>query len=227
MSNVEKKLIKDFREWRTQNKKDLTNKDAIKEDMGQFMEERFQIKPNQTATVNILDILDMMITPDVDASVAVNSIRENDTACRQDAKDHSSSLFSCPHPSLDLSGTRCFFVSTSKVQRPEAVASCESMGAKLITIRNDDEDDALQIFSNQTTMWIGLEIKSGTWIWPDGTTDALYKNWRTGYPNNDGSCAVKHKDGGWWVPPNCEGGGDLRKFAWKPNDLSNHGIQLR
>ena len=99
MSNVEKKVIKDFREWRTQNKKDLKNKDAIKEDMGQFMEERFQIKPNQTATVNILDILDMMITPDVDASVAVNSIRENDIACRQDAKDHSSSLLSCPHPS--------------------------------------------------------------------------------------------------------------------------------
>ena len=191
----------------------------MKRDMEQFMEDRFQIKPDQGATghpVHILDILDMMITPDVDASIAVNSIRENEIACRQDVEDHSSSLFSCPHPSLSLWGTRCFFVSTSKVYRPEAVATCQSMGANLVTIRNDDEDDALHIASQQRTTWIGLEKKSGTWTWPDGTTltDANYKNWRADQPPPGGSCVVKKgTDGGWRVPPNCEGGGDPRIIA--------------
>ena len=65
MNNVEKKLVQDFRDWRTQNKKTKTNKEAIQKDMEEFMEERFQIKQTRTETdgeqpINILDILDMI-----------------------------------------------------------------------------------------------------------------------------------------------------------------------
>ena len=80
MNNVEKKLVQDFREWRTQNKKTKTNKEAVEKDMKEFMESRFQIK-SRDQPINILDILDMMIAPDVDASIAANGVRENEIAC--------------------------------------------------------------------------------------------------------------------------------------------------
>ena len=50
--------------------------------MKDFMEKRFQIK-SEDQPINILDILDMMIAPDVDASIAANGVRENEIACKQ------------------------------------------------------------------------------------------------------------------------------------------------
>ena len=85
MNNVEKKLVQEFRDWRTQNKKTKTNKEAIQKDMEEFMEERFQITQTETGgeqPINILDILDMMISPDVDTSLAANGVRENEIACK-------------------------------------------------------------------------------------------------------------------------------------------------
>ena len=81
MNDVEKKLVQDFRDWRTLHKKNEVDKKAIKKDMAEFMETRFQIKPTEPS-INILDILDTMIAPDVDASVAANGVRENEIACR-------------------------------------------------------------------------------------------------------------------------------------------------
>ena len=85
LNNVEKKLIQDFRDWRALYRKNKTDKEEIKKNMEEFMEERFQIKQSPAGgeqKVNILDILDMMIAPDVDASVAANGVRENEIACR-------------------------------------------------------------------------------------------------------------------------------------------------
>ena len=48
MTNVEKKLVQDFRSWRSLHKKTMVNKEAIKKDMKKFMETRFQIKPSDT-----------------------------------------------------------------------------------------------------------------------------------------------------------------------------------
>ena len=48
MTNVEKKLVQDFRSWRSLHKKTMVDKEAIKKDMKKFMETRFQIKPSDT-----------------------------------------------------------------------------------------------------------------------------------------------------------------------------------
>ena len=108
MSIVEKKLVRDFKDWRAQNKKTRTDKEAIKNDLGEFMDTRFQIKPNQPGSINILDILDMMIAPDVDASITANGIRENEIACRQVSQDKdydSGCSYSCSHPWFTVLGT--------------------------------------------------------------------------------------------------------------------------
>ena len=91
MGNVERKLIEDFGDWRTKNKRSETSKEELKKDVGDFMEEKFQIKPNQTGgkqQINILDILDTMISPDIDVDVLfdANSVRENEIACQQVTK---------------------------------------------------------------------------------------------------------------------------------------------
>ena len=85
MSNVENKLVQDFEDWREQTKKNGTTDKTIKMDLEEFMATRFQIKPSQTEgeqPLTILDILNMMISPDVDASIAANSVRHNRIACQ-------------------------------------------------------------------------------------------------------------------------------------------------
>ena len=90
LNNVEKNLIRDFRYWRALHRKNKTGKEEIKKNMEEFMEERFQIKQSPAGgeqKVNILDILDMMIAPDVETSMAVNSVRENVFACNRSSQN--------------------------------------------------------------------------------------------------------------------------------------------
>ena len=44
MNNVEKKLVQDFRIWRTMHMKTNTSKEVIAKDMANVMEDEFQIK---------------------------------------------------------------------------------------------------------------------------------------------------------------------------------------
>ena len=130
MNNVEKKLVQDFREWRTQNKKTNTSKKAIEKDMKEFMESRFQIK-SRNQPINILDILDMMIAPDVDAYIAANGVRENEIACRQSTTDmdnNSGCTKFCSDERFSLTRDNCFYLSTDALSQFDAVTACQSMG---------------------------------------------------------------------------------------------------
>ena len=88
MGNVEKKLGENFAQWRTKNRRNNDTKEAIEEDIKDYMWSTFQIKPEEeseskTKPANILDILDTMIAPNVEASVASNGLRENVFACKE------------------------------------------------------------------------------------------------------------------------------------------------
>ena len=78
------------------------------------MQTRFQIKPSQTEQehpLNILDILDTMIAPDVDAFFDANSIRENVIACEEtthNEEENSDCTYSCSDSGFTLSGRKCF-----------------------------------------------------------------------------------------------------------------------
>ena len=89
MNNVEAKLTRDFKDWRVENNKNETTKEAISLDAEEFMLEMFQIQPvDSTAEqqITILDILDMMIASNVEASIAVQSVRNNALACKKSAE---------------------------------------------------------------------------------------------------------------------------------------------
>ena len=77
MDNVEKKVAENFAKWREENNKKDNNKEAIEKDIKEYMHTAFQIKREaiKSESVNILDILDTMIAPNVEAAVAVNSVR--------------------------------------------------------------------------------------------------------------------------------------------------------
>ena len=80
LNNLEKRLTKDFNTWRIGNGRNETNEEAVRKDIEEFMHTKFQIEPSKAepeGLVNILDILNMMIAPDVDASVAASSVIEN------------------------------------------------------------------------------------------------------------------------------------------------------
>ena len=143
LNNVQRKLILDFKEWRTEKNRNETTKEAIKKDTEDFMHTRFQIKPSQTERehpVTILDMLDTMITPNVDASFDTNSVRENAIACKEskgnDEDSSSGCSYTCSDPTFTFVGTRCYFVSTELLSHAEAGQFCIGKGASLATISN-------------------------------------------------------------------------------------------
>ena len=192
MSNVEKKLMKDFDDWRSKKNRNGTTKEAIYKDTEEFMEARFQIKqkPGKNSTreqpVSILDILDTMIAPDVDASVAANSVRENVLACSQTAQaveDKSGCVYSCL-PDFTLSGTKCFHVSSDSERAVYAKAqdNCALMGAQLATISNQEENQMVKsLMTGGSNAYIGLNDRDteGTFLWQDGTF-----GWKDGFEDN-------------------------------------------
>ena len=235
MNNVEKKLVQDFRDWRSLHKKTKVDREEIKKYMKEFMETRFQIKPTEPS-VNILDILDMMIAPDADASVAANGVRENEIACRKQSsaglydasgcKPCSDDRFSLPDSQFGI-GTKCLYVSTDTATQENAVTACQSLGAMLATI-NASADDAWvarQIPPSETSfsgsIWIGLKdiTREGgpqaTWVWQDGTPlSNPYSNWWIRVPdddyepNGDGACvalAGNDPNGRRWNDIGCSG----------------------
>ena len=123
MGNVEKKLVQDFTSWRQERNQNETTKEAIKRDFENFMQARFQIKPSQNASnepISILDILDIMIAPDMDASIAANSVRENALACKESEEETQPSesspnpTQSCRDEKFELFLGKCFYLSEVK-----------------------------------------------------------------------------------------------------------------
>ena len=76
MDNVERKLKENFAIWRADHHKNDYSREALEKDINDYMFTVFQIK-SELKPVNILDILDTMIAPNVEASVAANGVREN------------------------------------------------------------------------------------------------------------------------------------------------------
>ena len=216
MSHVEKKLAQDFEDWRAEAKRNGTTNKAIKKDLEEFMETRFQIKPNKTEgeqLLTILDILDMMIAPDVDATVAANSVRENAVACkRAEERGNFDSAFTCSDPRFILSGNKCFHVSTAYENYANAVSACQGMGAELAMISSPADDELVsKLRGDSVSVLIGLNKNQGPWAWQDGSVLTSYTNWITwpkGHkwegqqePKGQGKCVLKYHDstiqGGW------------------------------
>ena len=129
LNNVEKKLIWDFENWRRQENRVETNREAIYKDTEEFMQTRFQIKPSKSSgeqPISILEILDTMIAPNADASLAASSVRQNAMACQKSTEIRNDPCtYSCSNPSFNISGSKCFHVSTTKLNYDAAKSACQ------------------------------------------------------------------------------------------------------
>ena len=82
MENVKTVLERNFNDWRFENQRSWATED-IESLMAEFMREKFQIKDKG---VNILDLLNTMISPKVETSLVSNGVRENVAACSKKGK---------------------------------------------------------------------------------------------------------------------------------------------
>ena len=221
MNNVEQHLLKGFAIWRLQNKRNGTTKEAIQKDTEEFMQSRFQIEPTESGEqpIGILDILDTMIAPDVEASVAANGVREHAIACKESAESKKDDCgYSCSEDDFHLFGNKCFNVRPQTIRLSDysfGETLCTWVeGAKLARISNAGENEFVQkmmLEEGITRAFIGLSDidTEGTFVWTedssigwkDGDSNSnLYSNWVNGNPDNhngDQDCVVMIENGRW------------------------------
>ena len=205
MDNVERKLRENFSKWRVKNSRNEENREAIEKDIKDYMHQTFQIKPEDSdaKSMNILDILDTMIAPNVDASVAANGVRENALACKdvndqtedtQGRKRRSTCTCSCKNATYKLSGNNCFGVSKVSLSFNDAVTECSARGGQLATIASQEDDTIVESLMAPSSeyeeqgYWIGLnDLKEeGTFVWQDESS-LTYENWADGQPDGGNS----------------------------------------
>ena len=84
-------------------------------------------------------------------------------------------------------------VGTDPSTYQEAAAYCASVGGALASIYSDADNEAARGACGYQACWIGLRESGGdhathavdqTWLWPDNSTTAAYRNWAPGEPDN-------------------------------------------
>ena len=88
MSNVEKKINQNFQKWRNETGRTSVEFNDIRNDMVEYMSTTFQIRPHEgdEGAANIMDILDTMVSSNVEDSVTANAVRENVVACSRKSR---------------------------------------------------------------------------------------------------------------------------------------------
>ena len=202
-----------------ENQKNLNTMEAMKEDMKEYMQKTFQIRleeasMSETKPVNILDILDTMIAPNVDASVTANGVRDNILACQETGrrKKRNTCTCSCPDTQFKRSGNKCFGVSEHSLTNSEAVTQCSKRGAVLATIANAEDDNFVgslmpgSVVHGSDGYWIGVNDlqEEGVFVWQDGSA-LSYDNWAQSWPKVDSqsNCVTKSARGEKWYNMNC------------------------
>uniref|UniRef100_A0A1A7X271 C-type lectin domain-containing protein n=2 Tax=Iconisemion striatum TaxID=60296 RepID=A0A1A7X271_9TELE len=91
----------------------------------------------------------------------------------------------CPSGWREIN-SRCYFLSTETKAWEESRQKCQSVGADLVVINNEQEQNALyRMNGNQYLLfWIGLHNTDGTLKWVDGSelNDTF---WQNGQPSSD------------------------------------------
>ena len=169
------------------------------------MEERFQIQPKKEndptmgQPITILDILDTMIAPDVDASIAANSVRQNIIACKGTTRSaQDSCVRSCAYEEFELyigeqGGSKCYHLSTNTLLYDSARESCRGFsGSKLATINTGAENEFVRQLlhgsSNTDSVLIGLnDVRDeGTYRWQSAVSESgkevEWTNWGDAQP---------------------------------------------
>nr|XP_012646219.2 CD209 antigen-like protein 2 [Microcebus murinus]XP_012646220.2 CD209 antigen-like protein 2 [Microcebus murinus] len=86
----------------------------------------------------------------------------------------------------------CYFFSNSQRNWHDSISACQDVGAQLVVIKGDEEQNFLQLQSSwrNRVSWIGMSdmTQEGSWQWVDGSPlpPSFTKHWNSGEPNNIG-----------------------------------------
>uniref|UniRef100_A0A2K5D7X1 C-type lectin domain-containing protein n=1 Tax=Aotus nancymaae TaxID=37293 RepID=A0A2K5D7X1_AOTNA len=68
----------------------------------------------------------------------------------------------------------CYFMSNSQRNWHDSVTACQEVGAQLVVIKSDEEQNFLQLQSSRSNRftWMGLSdlYEENTWQWVDGSS---------------------------------------------------------
>ncbi|XP_072052013.1 echinoidin-like [Amphiura filiformis] len=111
-------------------------------------------------------------------------------------------------------GSYCYyFDDIARVPYAEAETACQNLGAKLVSIHSQDENDFVGYFAKHDGVgnswfgwWIGLDDRTVTYSyqWVDGTS-VDFLNWIAGEPNrsNENCAKIAPKKGEQWYDVSC------------------------
>nr|XP_042130006.1 C-type lectin domain family 4 member A [Peromyscus maniculatus bairdii] len=129
-------------------------------------------------------------------------------------KDHSSTedkVWSCCPKDWKPFSSHCYFTATGPASWRESEEKCSSMGAHLMVIHSQEEQDFItKILDSQAAYYIGLlDPGHRQWCWVDQTPyNESATFWHPGDPNNDNEqCVIiNHRYSGWgWNDVPCSG----------------------
>jgi Lectin C-type domain len=109
--------------------------------------------------------------------------------------------FQCPSGWKEFEG-HCYSPQEGAARWTDAENECRKLGAHLISIHSEAEDDFVRSLST-TNNWIGANYRSGAWQWSDGS-GWNYSNW---FDNSDPdiyACATSNQLLG-WISVSCDG----------------------
>lgn len=121
---------------------------------------------------------------------------------------------------MDACATECsmYFLNPQSMTGPDAQAFAQNLGANLVSIQSDTENDCvlagLSALGETGVIWIGLgdEDVEGEFEWYDQSPYGGYTNWAPGEPNNSGGnedCVQIYPTGGeagLWNDEDCDDG---------------------
>ncbi|XP_032107867.1 CD209 antigen isoform X5 [Sapajus apella] len=103
----------------------------------------------------------------------------------------------------------CYFISNSQRNWHDSVTACQEVGAQLVIIKSDEEQNFLQLQSSRSNRlaWMGLSDlhEENTWQWVDGSplSPSLRQYWNQGEPNNIGEEDCAEFNGNGWNDDRC------------------------
>ncbi|XP_068128059.1 asialoglycoprotein receptor 1-like [Hyperolius riggenbachi] len=78
----------------------------------------------------------------------------------------------------------CYLLSSQYLSWSQSKTACETKGAILVVVNNEEEKMFLRDYADGRTFWIGLTDVDGAWKWVDGTSyDLTPKFWMPGQPD--------------------------------------------
>ncbi|RWS18611.1 ladderlectin-like protein, partial [Leptotrombidium deliense] len=93
--------------------------------------------------------------------------------------------FTCPNSKWVKHGNKCYLYERYNRDFFRMKSYCESLGATMLAIESQEENDFIQSVFTRTTAYLGATRVPGTdkWQWPNGKI-MEYSNWNPGEPNN-------------------------------------------